>query len=87
MRYFLFYGWDFHPLGGWDDYCGVYDSIEAAKDKLRMDIKSHSAKPDWYQIVDTYTRRVAEHGGIKYDEEGAKFKVRDAPPSHRPGIE
>lgn len=32
MKYMLFSGNDFYPLGGWQDFKGCFESIEKAKE-------------------------------------------------------
>lgn len=44
--FLLFAGYNYYPAGGWDDYCGTYDTLEAAQDALS------NIECDWYQIVD-----------------------------------
>lgn len=50
-RYLLFTGDCFYPCGGWDDFRGDFDSVDAAK-AAKLD--RHS-RDDWFHIVDTET--------------------------------
>jgi hypothetical protein len=79
MRYLLFAGAAYYPGGGWEDFRGHYDSVEAAKEKLLMDAKD-SPRPDWYQIVNESTRRMVERGSVQYTEDGAALVPSLSPP-------
>lgn len=56
LRYHLFAGDDYYPLGGWEDWRGAFATIEealvAAADTRRSQ--------DWWHIVD-----IAEHKIIR----------------------
>ena len=60
MKYILFAYTDYYPLGGWNDYKGLFNSVEDAKD--------HYAKgfvPEWAdEDVDPCERLPYESGQI-----------------------
>jgi hypothetical protein len=46
-RYLLFAGCQYYPSGGWDDFKGSFDTIDEAKEQIKiLDIE------DWWHIVD-----------------------------------
>jgi len=47
-RFLVFYGDNYYPSGGWDDFRGDYDSMQKAERVVRQ--MGHA---DWLQIVDT----------------------------------
>lgn len=50
-RYLVFAGWNYYPLGGWDDLHGIYDTLEEAK-AAALEAED---KGDWAHIVDSET--------------------------------
>ena len=52
--FILFTGDSYYPCGGWNDYRGVYVSLEQAKESFE---KEHS-KCDWAHIVDISTHEI-----------------------------
>lgn len=48
MKYLLFAGDTYYPSGGWDDFVGAFDSIDAAKAGV-------DPKCGWAQVVDMNT--------------------------------
>lgn len=50
-RYLLFSGDNYYPGGGWEDFRGDFDTVEAAK-AAKLDQHKHD---DWYHIVDIET--------------------------------
>lgn len=59
MRYLIFAFHTYYPAGGWNDYAGVAESIDAAKQIIRTFDRSS------YQIVDAETHEVVEWGEIR----------------------
>ncbi len=49
MRFILFAGTNFYPDGGWCDYAGAFESVEAAKQAL------DTSYNDWAHVVDLTT--------------------------------
>lgn len=64
-RYLLFSGEDYYPIGGWKDFIGDFDSAEEAKSSLPVPGKM--VCPDWFHIVDTYTKTIVAIGELKQD--------------------
>jgi hypothetical protein len=61
-RYLLFAGDNFYPEGGWNDYCGSFDTIDEAIDYLNGNVV------DWWHIVDIkYGVIVKSKSSGKYD--------------------
>ena len=54
-RYWVFAGWDYYPLGGFNDFDSDYDCLETAKVRGEFLIKEKKFgyEKDWYQILDT----------------------------------
>lgn len=46
----LFAGYHYYPSGGWDDFEGTYETVEAAQEA--------AAKADWAQVVSLDERRI-----------------------------
>ncbi len=57
----IFTGEVYYPGGGWNDYQGTADTIEAA----RAVVESVLGSDEWYQIVDGGSLKVVEEGDIK----------------------
>lgn len=49
-RYLLFAGASYHPMGGWEDLIGHYNTLS----EVREAIKGFDYS-DWYQVIDTAT--------------------------------
>jgi len=49
-------------MGGWSDFKGSFDSIDAAKDMLLSDAAQRRGF-DWVEIVDTDTEEIVWHAG------------------------
>lgn len=47
--YMLFYGEESYPLGGWRDFKGLFETVEAAEAAVPI----ASFYCDWWQIVDS----------------------------------
>lgn len=68
IKFLLFYGSNYYPEGGWNDYYGSYDSIDAAKDKIIADNMDNDSLKfvDWYHIVafnyGDLSTKIVEHG-------------------------
>ncbi len=56
-RYLLFCMESYYPSGGWDDFCGDFDSIEEAKERMRA--QQHT---DYWHVVDCTTKEQVAHG-------------------------
>lgn len=54
-RFLLFWGYDYYPSGGWYDFKGSFDSLDAAKEVLlqRQPDGFRECDGDWAHIVDT----------------------------------
>lgn len=52
-RYLLFFGNDYYPLGGWEDFYGAFNTIQEAKES-NWDLKCLS----WGHIVDIETMEI-----------------------------
>lgn len=48
-RYLLFGGDVYYPAGGWDDFRGAFETIEAAT------AEGYRRKFDWFHVVDRET--------------------------------
>lgn len=59
-RYLLFYGYQYYPDGGWNDFEGDYDTIEDAMDDIELAKIEEDA--DWYHIIDIETGVMMEYG-------------------------
>jgi hypothetical protein len=61
MAYALFAGENYYPAGGIDDFIGLFDTIDAAKNQFIMGYdlfgEGELVQADWGQIVDTATFR------------------------------
>ncbi len=57
-RFLAFAGMQYYPRRAWSDFCGDFDSYEAAMEWW----KSATADHDWIQIVDTETGELAYEG-------------------------
>lgn len=53
-QFLVFAGDFYYPGGGWDDFIGVFDSIEAARKGV--------PDKDWHQIVDANTLQIVDEG-------------------------
>jgi len=62
-RYLVFAFDEYYPSGGWDDFLKDFDTFGEAKKYIMEEHKK--SKRDYYQIVDTQTRRV--YGYNRYD--------------------
>jgi hypothetical protein len=56
MRYALFAGDQYYPSGGWEDFIGAYDSIEAARERAQRE------RYEWFHIVDLASAQIVEEG-------------------------
>lgn len=61
-RFLVFAGDTYYPMGGWSDFKGSFDSIDAAKDMLLSDAAQRRGF-DWVEIVDTDTEEIVWHAG------------------------
>jgi hypothetical protein len=52
-RYLLFYGRQYYPLGGWEDFITSFDEVSDALTYLG----THS-NFDWFQVVDADTGKI-----------------------------
>jgi hypothetical protein len=52
-RFLLFSGDDFYPNGGWDDFSGDFDTVEAARTAAPETDDIY--EPKWWHIVDLTT--------------------------------
>lgn len=50
--YFIFAGLSYYPAGGWKDFRGQVDSLDAAKDKIIEELGGQ----DWFQVVEYTTK-------------------------------
>jgi hypothetical protein len=56
----VFTGEEYYPGGGWSDFQGTADSIDAARAK----VESVMGNDDWYHIVDASSLKIVEEGSI-----------------------
>jgi hypothetical protein len=57
MKRFLLFSYDdYYPCGGWNDFDGDFDTVEAAKEY----VLAQPYKSDAYTVVDTTTKQVVE---------------------------
>jgi hypothetical protein len=57
MNYILFAGNNYYPEGGWNDFAGMFETIEAAKKRgtellNRKRVFASDSNWDWAHIVD-----------------------------------
>ena len=55
MNYALFSGDRYYPVGGWQDFRGLYRTVEDA-------IAAVPGNADWWHVVDLATLQVARSG-------------------------
>lgn len=55
-RYLLFYGDNYYPFGGWEDFKGSF----ATPDEAMVGLRSSGDWSDWYHIVDSETGRIVQ---------------------------
>jgi len=55
-RYLLFAGWEYYPLGGWDDLYTTFDNKDNALQKSLNLLDE--GQGDWVQVVDSVTGEV-----------------------------
>ena len=53
-RYLVFAGSTYYPAGGWNDFCGSFDSELDALDYIAR----KDSDCEWWHIVDTTTEQV-----------------------------
>lgn len=58
MRYVVFTGDTYYPIGGWYDNHSIFSTLEEAKEY----IKQFTSKADWWHLVDLQTGIVLEEG-------------------------
>jgi hypothetical protein len=56
-RYLLFSGSNYYASGGWNDFREDYDTLEEAKEGLRIH------QEQWWQIVDITTKTMVDSEG------------------------
>lgn len=62
-RYLVFAGYNYYPIGGWEDFYGAFETVEEAKDAL---LKEKSYYREWWHIVDLEINQIVEiHYGLK----------------------
>ncbi len=66
-RYMLFSGDNYYPQGGWDDHDGSFDTINEARELIKIEPRRRSDGVlyliyiiderafDWYQLIDLNT--------------------------------
>ncbi len=54
-QFLLFAGDQYYPSGGWSDFQGDFDSVDAAKAHLPLVQEVQRLRSPWWQIVDTKT--------------------------------
>ena len=57
-RFLLFGGMSYYPGGGWTDFIGSFDTLEAVRDAGRDHRDRWEDRPDWLHIVDTESMRI-----------------------------
>ena len=48
-RYLVFAGWNYYPMGGWDDFEGSFATLVAAETSVG------ESNAEWKQIIDSET--------------------------------
>ena len=59
--FLLFAGSTYYPAGGWSDYRGRYDSLEAATEAA-----ANLSGVDWWQVVEAAANRIVRDGVRSY---------------------
>ena len=55
---YLVFGYDaYYPMGGWNDFIGVYETLEEAKENTK---NTNDNKCDFYDIVDIETMKIVD---------------------------
>ena len=57
-RYLLFAGSTYYPYGGWEDFIGVFESVEEAKSYFHT--HKHDELWEWYHIVEIDSLKLVE---------------------------
>jgi hypothetical protein len=52
-QFLLFAGDTYYPGGGWDDFVGDFETVEAARNAA-------ASCRDWWQVIDTATMKEVE---------------------------
>lgn len=58
MRYLVFNGHRYYPEGGWLDYCGATEGVDAAKVLALQPRPYMGSWVDWAHIVDSATSTI-----------------------------
>lgn len=61
-RYLLFAGHLYYPSGGWDDFQGDFDSVEAAEAHIPTVQETLHSSSFWWHVVDTRTYSIVSRG-------------------------
>lgn len=81
-KFLLFAGYSYYPAGGWGDFCGAFDSAEAARVgflSVKEKIERFADEP-WAHIVDAEASKVV----LVYDYSEDEIAWR-APRPHESG--
>ena len=62
QRYLVFAGDIYYPDGGWNDFCGSYPDLKAAKHVLDGRLAGAPAGCEWGHVVDTVIGKVVYRG-------------------------
>lgn len=72
-RYALFAGMRYYPGGGWEDFKGMFETVEDAqafsRDSLNQIDEEGLLEYDWGQIVDLLNQSVVLEAGVEYKTE------------------
>jgi hypothetical protein len=66
-RFLLFVGSNYYPKGGWNDYRGWFDSIDAAVAEVPTDRRLYEPGGGWYHVVDIQNGETVANGDVDDD--------------------
>jgi len=81
--FYVFTGMQYYPSGGWGDFIGTADTLDAARAHAET---AADGSDDWYQIVDASSLKVVEEGGLEdsttYDPYEEKHRAVPSSPGN-----
>ena len=60
--FLVFAGEEYYPGGGWNDFQGTAESVDAARSVVEANTDSNDS---WYHIVDGSSLKIVEEGEVK----------------------
>jgi endonuclease IV len=75
-RYWLFAGNDFYADGGFADFRGSFDTLEATKEQL-VDLSGGRQSLDWYHVFDSQSNKIVDFEEGCYSGELDDVKQRN----------